>query len=336
VGIIGCGLIGRKRALALADFPGDRLVAVCSRTPEPARRFAREFGCRDETDWRRVIEADDVDAVIVAPINAVLKPVTIAALRLGKPVLCEKPLGLNVREAAAMVRAARSSGVALMTGFNKRFHPAVRKAKASLDRGAIGAPLTIRSVFGHGARAGLEREWLSSRRLAGGGALRDLGSHVIDLTAWFGGPIVSAWGTTETLAWDIGVEDYAAGLLTTRAGISASFQVGWLNWRNTFSFEVFGTDGYLAVRGLGGGYGLESLEWGRRNRRGGRPVVKTWTFPDENRSWTAQWAEFRSAIHARRDPVGDGEDGLRAQQVVEAVYRSSKTRRAVTVRGTVD
>ena len=331
VGIVGCGLIGRRRALALTGFPGDRLIAACSRTPDRVRRFAQEFGCREETDWRKLVEARDVDAVIAAPLNAVLKPVTVAALRLGKPVLCEKPLGLNAREAAAMVTAARSSGVILMTGFNQRFHPAVRKAQSWIDRGKIGTPLTIRAHFGHGARPGLEREWLSSRVLSGGGVLRDLGSHLIDLIAWFGGPIVSAWGTTETLAWDIPVEDQATALATTCRGMTTSFQVSWLNWRNTFSFEVIGTAGYLAVRGLGGSYGLESLEWGRRNPRGGRPAIKTWAFPDENSSWTAQWAEFRSAIRAGRDPVGSGEDGLHAQRVVEAIYRSSNTRRAVRV-----
>lgn len=319
IAIIGCGLIGRKRASALQGS-GDRLAVACDIDAEASRRLAADFGCEAETDYARALARPGLDAVVVATVNDALEPVTLAALEAGLHVLCEKPLGRTRAEAQRMVDAARRQGRVLKTGFNHRFHPALLEAAGILDAGGIGDPFIIRARYGHGGRPGMEREWRCSREICGGGELLDQGVHIIDLIRRFGGEITRVEGSTLTAFWDVDVEDNAFALFRTDRGVTAQMHVSWTNWRNVFSFEVFGRAGYLAVNGLGGSYGAETLEWGRRRPEGVRPDIETFSYPAEDGSWTAEWAEFRAAIAEGREPSGSGEDGLAANRVIEELY----------------
>ena len=253
-----------------------------------------------------MVVRNDVDIVVNSSINEVLKPISVAALESGKHVLCEKPLGRNADEALAMVEAARKSNRNLKTGFNHIFHPAIWKAKELFDGGAIGKLLTIRARYGHGSRPGMEKEWRSSRTLSGGGELLDQGVHVIDLIRWFAGEVQEVYGKTVTKFWNIEVEDNAYALLTCRNGVIAQFHVSWTNWRNIFSFEIFGGSGYLAINGLGGSYGTETLEFGCRKPEGGKPDVEIFEFDSLDRTWEFEWKEFRSSIDEGREPLRNG------------------------------
>ena len=333
VAIIGAGLIGGKRAAALASFPDDTLRVVCDVDADRARALADAHGCDAVTDWRDVLARGDIDLVIVAAINAVLEPVTVAALSSGAHVLCEKPLGRDSAEAARMVAAAQAAGRVLKTGFNHRFHPGLLRMRELLADGAIGDILTMRARYGHGSRPGMEKEWRASKELCGGGELLDQGVHVIDLIRAFGGEIASAYAQVETKFWPIDVEDNAFAILTLASGATCQFHVSWTNWRNVFSFEIFGTRGYITVNGLGGSYGPETLEFGRRRPEGGRPDIESIAYPPEDSSWRAEWQEFRDAIASGRAPYGSGVDGLMANRVIEALYRSSAERRPVSIGG---
>ena len=331
VAIIGCGLIGRKRAVALSSYTGDSLAVVCDIDKSRAELLAKDFHCEYETDWKKVVSRNDVDIIVNSSINDVLEPITTAALSSGKHVLCEKPLGRNADEARRMVEAARKNDRILKTGFNHIFHPALWKAKKMLDDGAIGKLLTIRARYGHGSRPGMEKEWRSSKSLCGGGELLDQGVHVIDLIRWFSGEVLQVYGKAETKFWNIEVEDNAFAILTCRDAVTAIFHVSWTNWRNIFSFEVFGTKGYLSINGLGGSYGTETLEFGKRKPEGGKPDIETFEFEAADTSWESEWVEFRSAINEGRQPLRNGLDGLRANQVIEAIYESNRTNAPVTL-----
>jgi predicted dehydrogenase len=331
VGIIGCGLIGRKRAAALAAFPKDKLIAVCDVDGERASALAKDFHCESETEWRHLTQRKDIDVIINSSINEVLEEITVGALEQGKHVLCEKPLGRNAAEAQRMVDAAQQNNAMLKTGFNHIFHPALWKAKELVDARAIGSLLSIRARYGHGSRQGMEKEWRSSKKLCGGGELLDQGVHVIDLIRWFAGEIEQVYSKVETKFWDIEVEDNAFAILTCKNNVTAMFHVSWTNWRNIFSFELFGSDGYLVVNGLGGSYGPETLEWGKRKQEGGRPDIKLFEYPPSDISWEMEWKEFRMAIEEKRQPLKNGTDGLRANQVVEAMYESHRLNVPITL-----
>lgn len=329
VGIIGCGLIGKKRGKAIQSFPDDHIKVVCDIDIDRAKKLAQQYKCEYEENWEKVVARVDVQLIVNASINAVLEPITVAALKNGNHILCEKPLGRNVKEAKNMVDAALQYNKILKTGFNHRFHPAVWKAKELVNEGKIGRPLIIRVRYGHGSRPGMEKEWRASKEHCGGGELLDQGVHVIDLIRWFGGEIKEVSGIVETKFWEIEVEDNAFSMLKTNQDVTASFHVSWTNWRNVFSFEVFGDEGYLAISGLGGSYGPETLEWGRRKKEGGRPDIKVFDFPPEDISWEREWAEFRSAVNEKREPIGSGYDGLKANQVIESIYLSSRAQKVI-------
>jgi predicted dehydrogenase len=297
---------------------------VCDIDAVKVNSFAKEFGCEAETSWEAVVRRRDVDIVCNAAINSVLETITLAALNNGKHVLCEKPLGRNVAEAEKMVRAAVENGTVLKTGFNHRYHLAIREAKRFYDEGQIGDCLTVRARYGHGSRPGMEKEWRSSKELCGGGELLDQGVHVIDLIRWFAGEIREVYGKAETLFWDIDVEDNAFAILKTDRSVRASFHVSWTNWRNVFSFEVSGTKGYLSVQGIGGSYGPETLEVGFWKEQGGRPDIQLFEYTGTDESWSRERAYFTTAILEHREPLGSGNDGLMANRVVEALYQSSQ------------
>ena len=332
--IIGCGLIGRKRAMALDG--SSALVACCDTNAEAAQKFAAEFSCRAFTDYKSLLRQAPSDAVIVSVVNKFAKDIIIDALKSGRHVLAEKPLGRNAAEATEIVDSVQAAQngrrQVLMVGFNHRFHPAVRKAKEICDGGSIGKILSIRARYGHGGRPGMEKEWRASKELCGGGELLDQGVHVIDLIRWFAGEINEVYGRVETSFWPMEVEDNAFGIVRTGNEATASFHVSWTNWKNIFSFEIFGAEGYLRVEGLGGSYGPETLEFGRRRKEGGVPDIERNEFPAEDVSWKLEWQDFLSAIKGKRRAVGDGIDGLRANEAIEAVYRSSAEERVVKIK----
>lgn len=331
IGIVGCGLIGARRS-AVALAAGDVVVMVADVAADRAAAVAGTAHSAWSTGWSDVVSRDDLDVVVVSTSNDHLAEVSIAALRSGKHVLCEKPLGRNASEAAAIVDAAEASGRLLKVGFNHRHHPAIAAGHSLVDAGGIGTVFAIRALYGHGGRAGYEHEWRADRSRSGGGELLDQGVHVVDLARWFIGDIVEAQGFVGTYHWPIEpVEDNAFALLRSASGGVVSFHTSWTQWKNTFRFEALGSDGYLRVDGLGGSYGTERLTVARRNPDSSPPMEETTSFEGPDRSWHDEWREFSAAISESRQPIGNGADGLAAARIIDAVYASAASGAAVSL-----
>lgn len=316
---MGCGLIGGKRARAIGS--DGRLVAVADRDTARAQRLAAEHpGAQVEADPERLCRREDVDLVVVATTNDALAPLALAAVRAGKHVLVEKPAARRAEELRPVAAAAREAGVTVKVGFNHRFHPALRHAKTLFAQDAIGPLLYVRARYGHGGRLGYENEWRADPQIAGGGELLDQGVHLIDLARWFAGDFTEVRGEAATFFWKMPVEDNAFLHLKTAAG-----QVAWLHascteWKNLFSFEVFGRDGKLQVDGLGGSYGLERLTFYRMLPQMGPPETTAWEYPGEDASWREEYQHLVACIAERRPPSGTLEDALAALAVIEKVY----------------
>ena len=326
VSIIGAGLQGRRRAGALRHDDGDRLVAVADIDLQAARCLASRYGAHATVDWRAAVEHPDVEAVLVCTPPSAHAPAASAALGLGRHVLCEKPLAHDLPSVREMVTAPRQNGAILKCGFNHRHHPGLRQAHEWVSEGRIGLVTHIVCRYGIGGRPGYEREW-RGRPEAGGGQLMDQGMHVLDLFRWFMGEFQTAFGVLATSYWPVEpLEDNVFAILTTKAGGAASLHASWTRWRNLFSFEVFGRDGYAAVEGLGGSYGTERAILGPRAflEPFREEVVE---YRGDDTSWSAEWEEFVAATQEGRQPLGSGEDGLEAQRMADAIYRSARTGR---------
>jgi len=324
IGIVGAGRIGARRAREIARHSGCRLVAVADPDPARAQLLAQTFSCRATADGRAVAAASDVDAIVVATPHHLLAPITLSALESRKHVLCEKPLAMTPDEAIRLVLAADRSRVTLKTGFNHRHHPAIWTAHEKLCAGAIGSPLWIRCRYGHGGRPGYEKEWRADPAQSGGGELLDQGIHALDLFRWFLGEFSEVTAVLTRSFWPMPVEDNAFCLLRTPSGQVASLHASWTQWRNLFSFEIHGHQGYLLIDGLGGNYGPERLTIGYRSPDFSAPREEHVQFASDDGSWSREWQEFVSAIEEHRRPMADGEDGWQALRLAHAAYESAR------------
>jgi predicted dehydrogenase len=322
--LVGCGLIGRKRAAALAQLPGAVLRVACDLDAGRAADLARGTpGCRSTADYRQAVADPEVDAVVVATLNAALAPVAVAAARAGKHVLVEKPGALNAAQLRVLGEAAAARQVAVRIGYNHRFHPALRKARELLDAGALGPLMFLRARYGHGGRKGYDREWRADPRQSGGGELIDQGVHLIDLAAWILGDFATVEGHATTSYWDMKVDDNAFLSLRTAAGQTAWLHVSCTEWKNLFSLEVYGRDAKLALDGLGGSYGVERLAYYKMLPQMGPPETTIWEYPGGDDSWLLETAEFMADIRLGRPPSPGPAEGERILEVVESVYRRS-------------
>jgi predicted dehydrogenase len=321
VGIIGCGLIGRKRADSLGSSA--TLIACADKDIERARGLAGKSGARVTSDWQSVVDANDVEIVVIATPHDSLAEITLGAIQRGKHVLVEKPAARSASELEPVVAEAERRNALVRVGFNHRYHRAFRKAREIFDQGLLGELMFVRARYGHGGRVGYEKEWRADVKLSGGGELIDQGVHLIDLARWFLGDFTAIDGTAKTYFWDMPVDDNAFMMLRT-----AKQQVAWLHasateWKNTFSMEIYGRDGKLQIEGLGGSYGTERLTWYRMLPQMGPPETTAWEYPMADDSWSAELAAFLEDIRANRSPSPNLRDALAALRVVQHIYQGS-------------
>jgi len=321
VAILGCGLIGQKRAKVLK---GAYLRICADLDAGRAKQLADSYpDVESTTDWRSAIHRNDVDIVIIATTNQALVEISIEAANAGKHILVEKPAARNVAELDTVISAVRKNDVLARVGFNHRYHPALLKAHELLDAGELGELMFIRGRYGHGGRIGYDREWRADPALSGGGELIDQGVHLIDLSRWFIGDFVSTEGFAHTYYWDMPVDDNGFMLLKTAKNQTAFLHVSCTEWKNLFSFEIYGKNAKLHIEGLGGSYGVEKLSFYKMRPEMGPPDTTVWEYPREDNSWALEFAEFLEDIHLHRQPSANLNDARESLLAVEKIYKDS-------------
>ena len=259
--------MGEHRLVAAADVVLERAETLAHQQP----------GAAASTDWRAVIGRADVEAVIVATTHNWLAPITLAAVQAQKHVLVEKPAARSSAELRPVISAAEQLGACVQVGFNHRSHPALQHARQIVDSGVLGPLMYVRGRYGHGGRPGYDREWRTDPEIGGGGHLLDQGVHLIDLSRWFLGDFVHIDGYTTTYYWDQPTEDNAFLLLRNAHDHAAWLHASCTEWKNLFSFEIYGRDAKLLIEGLGGSYGTERLTLYRRRPEMGPPETTCWS-----------------------------------------------------------
>jgi predicted dehydrogenase len=317
VAIVGCGLIGQKRARVLE---AGTLTVACDADERRAAALAQTYGALASTDWPGTVARADVDLVIVATSHDALAAITTGAAVHGKHVLVEKPAARAAHELDAVRDAIARTGAKVRVGFNHRYHRAFRQARALVDAGALGPLTHVRARYGHGGRFGYEKEWRFRPEISGGGEAIDQGMHLVDLARWFLGDFDVVAGAAPTFFWDARVEDNAFFLLRTERGQIAQLHASWTEWKNLFSFELFGRTGKLEITGLGGSYGIERLAHYAMTPDLGPPPTTIWEYPMGDDSWDAEYADFLEDIRLDRTPAPGVADAAAALTIVERVY----------------
>ena len=320
VGIVGCGLVGNKRADALRQQ--DSLVGCVDVLPEAARGLAARYGGRACADVSELLELGP-DVVIVATPHDQLAGFAGQALEGGAHVLVEKPAALSTRQIDQLSRFSERSSRRLKVGFNHRFYPGLARAVEEVHSGSHGELMHVRARYGHGGRQGYEREWRADPSRSGGGELIDQGMHLLDLVHWIAGPLPLHSSLLRTQFWDAPVEDNAAlllGVADEKKAPWAMLHVSWTEWKNTFSLEIFCRSAKLQVDGLARSYGPQTLRIYRMKPELGPPDVQEVTFPEDDVSWRAEWEHFAAALAGEVELLGSLADARYAWACVEEAY----------------
>jgi predicted dehydrogenase len=221
IGIVGYGFMGRAHSNAYRKVNqffelGYRpvLKAACARNEAKLRAFAENWGWESvETDWRRLIERTDIDAIDICSPNNSHCEIALAAAPAGKMVLCEKPLAMNGAEARVMAEAIETAGVPNMVWFNYRRVPAIALARQVVEEGRIGRPFHYRAQYlqdwtiSPDLPMGGQALWRLDAEVAGAGVSGDLVSHSVDTAIWLNGSITQVSGMTEVFVKERAMQD---------------------------------------------------------------------------------------------------------------------------------
>jgi 1,5-anhydro-D-fructose reductase (1,5-anhydro-D-mannitol-forming) len=248
--VVGIGDITRKRVLpAILAEPRSRLAGIVTRDPVKAE----PYGVKSWSDLTAALAESDATAVYVATPVFLHAAQTIEALRAGRHVLCEKPMALNYSEALAMQRASEETRNTLGIAYYRRMYPKVDRARELIEAGAIGRPVFAEATSHDWFNPlGTARAWLADPKQSGGGPLRDIGSHRIDLMNYLFGKPIQATGNLSTLVQPLEVEDNATVTIEYEGGVRGVVDVRWHSRTVRDEFRVRGTDGEIDLSPLNG------------------------------------------------------------------------------------
>lgn len=308
--VIGVGDITSKRVLpAILAEPRSTLAGIVTRDPAKAA----PYGVDAWTDFSTALRECPADAVYVATPVMLHAPQTIAALRAGKHVLCEKPMALDYAEALSMHRAAGHAGFTLGVAYYRRLYPKVARARQLIESGAIGHPVFAEATshgwtdFGDGFRT-----WIADPKMSGGGPLRDVASHRIDLMNFLFGKPVRVSGHLSTLVQPIAVEDNATVVIEYESGVRGLVDVRWHSRVARDEFRIRGTEGEIELSPLNG------------------PLVVhpqgTEEIPNHANLHYPCIEDFVSAVLGGRSPASTGATALPAEWVMEQAAASERLR----------
>jgi predicted dehydrogenase len=371
IGMVGYGFMGRahsnayRRVSNFFDVEYDPVLqAVCARDRNKAQQFADKWGYASvETDWRKLVERPDIDAIDICVPNNLHHDIAIAAAGAGKMILCEKPLSMNTAEGEEMVAAVERAGVPNTVWYNYRRIPAVTLAKKLVDEGRLGRIFHYRANFlqdwtiSTDLPQGGTGLWRIDVRAAGSGVTGDLLAHCIDTALWINGPMKSVTAMTETFVKErkhtesgkvepVRIDDACAFLCRFANGSLAIFESTRYarGHKALYTFEINGADASIAWdlhdlhRLSYFDHRDESLVRGWRSVHvtdGDMPYMDKWWVPGlqigYEHSFVHQVADFLDGL-ARKQPCSPTfREALETQKVCDAVLASAKSGQWVQV-----
>jgi len=376
IGMIGYGFMGRAHSNAYRkvnqffDLDYRPVLKGCAaRKEEKLKAFAENWGYESyETDWRRLVERDDIDAIDIATPNNTHHEIALAAAEAGKMILCEKPLAMNVAEAEEMAAAVKKAGVANMVWYNYRRVPAIALAKQVVDEGRVGKAFHYRAMYNQDWTINTEVPqgggalWRLEAQTAGSGVTGDLLAHSIDTAEWLNGPIKSVTAKTETFVKErkhaetgelrpVEIDDACMFLAVFANGSMGTFEsTRYARGRKNFNcFELNGELGsvyfdletpeyldYFQYADPQTGKKIEDHLTGWRQihiTNPEHPYMSHWWVPGctigYEHTFIHALADFLTGLETGTPTQPDFQSGLRTQRVCDAVLASAKSGRWV-------
>lgn len=245
-GVAGCGNFVETSFLpALALVQRSKLNSVFSNNLSRAQNIALKFGAQSYYDNYDQFLKGDFDVVLIAGANSHHYEQVIKAAKAGKHILCEKPAGLNSIQIQEMITICKNHNVKFIVDFTHRYHPIILKAKELVDKGMLGKIVSVSASFNIDYPPNSNYRFKKS--LSGGGALRDLGSHIIDLLHFYGGEITDIKGYMDNIVYKSEVDDFSSAILKFEKGGFGYFNVSY-NAKKSFNrIEILGHNGVIGI-----------------------------------------------------------------------------------------
>ncbi len=339
-GIIGCGMISRFHAKAVADIRGAKVVACQDAFPQAADKLAAELGCTAYHGLDALLADPDVDVVTICTPSGLHMEPAVAAAKAGKHIIVEKPLDITLARCDAMIAAAKKAGVVLSTIFPSRFHESSQLVKQAIDKGRFGR-LTMGDAYVKWFRTQEYYDsgaWRGTWKLDGGGALMNQAVHSVDLLLWFMGPAVEVSAYTATLAHQrIEVEDVAAATIRFANGALGVIEASTATWPGELKrIEISGNTGSAIVREedlavwrfaqeTKADEAIRQKMASRTQTGGGAADPKAIGYHGH----MLQFQDVLAAIKKGKQPLIDGPEGRKAVELILAIYKSAETGKPV-------
>jgi len=372
VGLVGYGFMGRAHSNAYRQVTKffdleyePVLKAVCARNERKLEAFADNWGWEScETDWRKLIERDDIDLIDICSPNNTHREIAIAAAQAGKVVACEKPLAMNADEAKVMTDTVEKAGVPNMVWFNYRRVPAVALAKKILNEGRVGRIFHYRAKYlqdwtmSPSLPQGGETLWRLDADAAGSGVTGDLLAHSIDLAMWLIGSISSVCAMTETFIKERELQDEPGKIMPVKIDDACAFLARFANGalatfestryargrKNQHTLEINGQDASIAFD-LENAHELSYFDHRDEGHLRGWRNIQVW---DSDHPYMEHWwvpgcvigyehtfihtlADFLAGLAKGEKTCPDFRDGLATQVVCDAVLSSARNQRWETI-----
>jgi predicted dehydrogenase len=331
VGVVGTGGIAQNHVTGY-KLAGAEVVALCDIDSATLAKRAEQWNVPStSTDFQNMLADPTIDAISICTPNSSHHPITVAAAKAGKHVLCEKPVSMDLAQAQEMIDACDAAGVVFQVGHHMRSWAAAAKAKALIESGAIGDVSYVRLRQAHDwGGAAKVRGVFGSKASSGGGTLLDNGCHLFDLARYLCGDVRDVFARVATRKFAVEVEDTAISSLGFVSGAMGQVEVAWTGTGWQEAFWVFGTEGSLECDNR---VGANVLTHRFRDSPG-----TSWADTDVARyellpaaSHSVHVANFLGAIAGERDVVCTGVDGREAVRLVLASYESAERAMPVTI-----
>lgn len=367
IGLIGCGFMGRTHSNGyskVSNFFPDLafqpvLQAVCARREERVKAFAGQWGFKSyETDWRKLIQRDDIDAIDICTPNHLHAEIAIAAAEAGKMVFTEKPLARNLEESQKMVEAVERAGVKNMVWYNYRRLPAVTLAKKIIDSGKLGRIFHYRANFlqdwtiSADLPQGGDAAWRMDIDVAGSGVIGDLLAHCIDTAMWLNGGIANVSAMTETFIkqrvhldtgkkQDVGIDDACIFHCHFQNGSLGLFESTRYarGHKALYTFEINGENASIKwdlhdlnrLEFFDNSVDSDVKGWSSIHvTNGDHPYMDKWWVPGlgigYEHSFVHQVADFLKSLETGETMQPNFRNAFETQKVCEAVVESAKTK----------
>jgi predicted dehydrogenase len=319
-GIVGAGAIAQAYALAFANNPLAEVVAVADERPEASAALAAKFGCKAFASHAAMVADSSLDAVLVCTPPSTHPDICVDLLERGVPVLCEKPLSVDVAGAQRIIETSRRTGVKMTMASKFRFVDDVVRAKQLVNSGAIGEVVMIENFFT--SRVDMTRRWNSDPAVSGGGVFIDNGTHSVDLIRYFVGPLVEIHAVEGKRSQNLPVEETVHVFVRSAAGVLGTVDLSWsINKELESYLRIYGSAGTISV--------------GWKESRYLAPGSREWTLfgkgYDKVQAFRSQIENFSKALRGQEPLLLSAEDALASAYVVEAGYASLRDSRWVPI-----